>query len=51
MFTHSPLLHSRIQTAGLGGLKPNTVMIGWPYGWREKNRREFIGNYNIIFNA
>lgn len=26
---------SRIQTAGLGGLKPNTVILGWPYGWRQ----------------
>lgn len=24
-----------IQTAGLGGLKHNTVIIGWPYGWRQ----------------
>ncbi|XP_003744033.1 solute carrier family 12 member 6 [Galendromus occidentalis] len=24
-----------IQTAGLGGLKHNTVVLGWPYGWRQ----------------
>lgn len=24
-----------VQTTGLGGLKPNTVLIGWPYGWRQ----------------
>ncbi|XP_023230852.1 solute carrier family 12 member 6-like [Centruroides sculpturatus] len=24
-----------VQTAGLGGLKHNTVIIGWPYGWRQ----------------
>ncbi|KAJ8303240.1 hypothetical protein KUTeg_019636 [Tegillarca granosa] len=23
-----------IQSAGLGGLRHNTVMVGWPYGWR-----------------
>ncbi|KAK9498186.1 hypothetical protein O3M35_004058 [Rhynocoris fuscipes] len=23
-----------IQTTGLGGLKPNTVILGWPYSWR-----------------
>lgn len=25
----------RVQTTGLGGLKPNTVILGWPYGWRQ----------------
>lgn len=25
----------RIQTSGLGGLKHNTVILGWPYGWRQ----------------
>ncbi|KAG8179640.1 hypothetical protein JTE90_007370 [Oedothorax gibbosus] len=24
-----------IQTSGLGGLKHNTVILGWPYGWRQ----------------
>ncbi|XP_077542977.1 solute carrier family 12 member kcc isoform X3 [Haemaphysalis longicornis] len=24
-----------IQIAGLGGLKHNTVILGWPYGWRQ----------------
>lgn len=24
-----------IQTIGLGGMKPNTVILGWPYGWRQ----------------
>jgi len=30
----------RIQSTGLGGLKPNTVIFGWPHGWRnaEKNQ-------------
>lgn len=27
-------LSNLVQTTGLGGLKPNTVIIGWPYGWR-----------------
>lgn len=25
----------RVQTTGLGGMKPNTVILGWPYGWRQ----------------
>lgn len=24
-----------VQTCGLGGMKPNTVILGWPYGWRQ----------------
>ncbi|KAG5848713.1 hypothetical protein ANANG_G00102300 [Anguilla anguilla] len=24
-----------IQSCGLGGMKPNTVVMGWPYGWRQ----------------
>ncbi|XP_053305524.1 solute carrier family 12 member 4 [Spea bombifrons] len=24
-----------IQSSGLGGMKHNTVMLGWPYGWRQ----------------
>lgn len=24
-----------IQTIGLGGMKPNTVIAGWPYSWRQ----------------
>ncbi|XP_054719060.1 solute carrier family 12 member 6-like [Uloborus diversus] len=24
-----------IQTAGLGGLKHNTVIMGWPFGWKQ----------------
>lgn len=26
---------SSVQTCGLGGMKPNTVILGWPYGWRQ----------------
>lgn len=29
-----------VQTAGLGGLKPNTVIMSWPYGWREDAEEE-----------
>lgn len=28
-----------MQTTGLGGLKPNTVLVGWPYGWRQSEQQ------------
>ena len=30
----------RLQTAGLGGLKPNTILMGWPEHWKSKNSYE-----------
>ncbi|KAG9352567.1 hypothetical protein JZ751_020981, partial [Albula glossodonta] len=24
-----------VQSCGLGGMRPNTVVMGWPYGWRQ----------------
>lgn len=41
----------RIQNAGLGGLRHNTVMIGWPYGWRhdhnERSYKVFLGQWEV----
>ncbi|XP_017124883.1 solute carrier family 12 member 6 isoform X2 [Drosophila elegans] len=34
-------LSSVIQTIGLGGMKPNTVIIGWPYSWRQEGRNSW----------
>ncbi|XP_076261181.1 solute carrier family 12 member kcc isoform X1 [Rhynchophorus ferrugineus] len=36
-----------IQTAGLGGLKPNTIILSWPYGWREDAEEEQCFEYTV----
>lgn len=39
-----------IQCIGMGGLRTNTVMVGWPHGWQEgaikhsENYSSFLGN-------
>ena len=30
-------LNALIQSSGLGGLRHNTIMMGWPYRWRSKD--------------
>lgn len=36
-----------IQSCGLGGMRHNTVVLGWPYGWRQSEDprawKTFIG--------
>lgn len=34
-----------MQSAGLGGLKHNTIMLGWPYGWRHDTDKESWRNF------
>lgn len=38
-----------IQSCGLGGMKHNTVVLGWPYGWRQSEDprawKTFIGKF------
>ncbi|XP_070576078.1 solute carrier family 12 member 4-like isoform X2 [Ptychodera flava] len=41
-------LCSLIQTCGLGGLKHNTVVIGWPYGWRQSTEEK---SWNTFIDA
>lgn len=45
----------RVQTTGLGGMKPNTVILGWPYGWRQseddKTWQVFLNTVRIVAAA
>lgn len=34
-------ISSVIQTIGLGGMKPNTVIVGWPYSWRQESKQSW----------
>lgn len=33
------IIYLSVQTTGLGGMKPNTVILGWPYGWRQNEEK------------
>ncbi|KAI5644992.1 amino acid permease domain-containing protein [Phthorimaea operculella] len=37
-----------VQTSGLGGLKPNTVIVGWPYGWRQSEEER---TWHVFLNT
>lgn len=39
---------NRVQTTGLGGLKPNTVILGWPYGWRQNEDKR---SWQVFLNT
>ena len=41
----------RIQTAGLGGMKPNTIVLGWPNSWRKKEEDSWRVFVDTIRNA
>lgn len=42
-----------IQSCGLGGMKHNTVVMGWPYGWRQSEDprawKTFISKNKVLF--
>lgn len=40
-----------IQTAGLGGMKPNTIVLGWPNSWRKKEEDSWRVFVDTIRNA
>uniref|UniRef100_A0A8D8RU17 Solute carrier family 12 member 6 n=1 Tax=Cacopsylla melanoneura TaxID=428564 RepID=A0A8D8RU17_9HEMI len=37
-----------VQTTGLGGMKPNTVILGWPYSWRQSDD---IKTWEVFLNT
>merc|ERR1719232_1081149 len=40
-----------IQTAGLGGMKPNTIILGWPNSWRKKEEESWRVFVDTIRNT
>lgn len=44
-----------VQTCGLGGMKPNTVILGWPYGWRQSERdrtwKAFLDTCRVVASS
>ncbi|KAJ8673106.1 hypothetical protein QAD02_004367, partial [Eretmocerus hayati] len=48
-------LSSLVQTTGLGGMKPNCVILGWPYRWRqnesEHSWRVFLHTMRCVNSA
>ncbi|CAG0923227.1 unnamed protein product, partial [Notodromas monacha] len=48
-------INGLIQTSGIGGLKPNTVIVGWPHSWRkstdERSWKTFISTVRCVAAA
>lgn len=42
-----------IQSAGLGGMKHNTVLVAWPESWKEEDNpsswRNFVGGSRLLW--
>lgn len=43
-----------VQSAGLGGMKHNSVLMAWPGNWRQSNDpqswKSFIGQTQTVYN-
>ncbi len=37
-----------IQSAGIGGLRPNTLMVGWPNSWKEAAVSENFAYWDFL---
>lgn len=41
-----------IQCVGMGGLRPNTIVVGWPRAWKENRCHEsalrFLGTETLL---
>lgn len=49
------LFFCSVQTCGLGGMKPNTVILGWPYGWRQSEHdrtwKAFLDTCRVVASS
>ena len=45
------LLFFSIQGAGLGGMKPNTIILGWPNAWRKREEESWRVFVDTIRNT
>ena len=45
------LLFCSIQGAGLGGMKPNTIILGWPNAWRKREEESWRVFVDTIRNT
>uniref|UniRef100_A0A5S6QAR5 Amino acid permease/ SLC12A domain-containing protein n=1 Tax=Trichuris muris TaxID=70415 RepID=A0A5S6QAR5_TRIMR len=37
-----------IQSVGIGGLRPNTIMVGWPYSWKDSVHQADQNYWNFL---